>query len=149
MIAHAHLERNPPAEGRADENHIVELQLVEEIEIEVGQIVDRSEVGRTGRRTVAWMARRNHRPVLCQCVEMRPYLLEILLGMQVEKRRARACDMDLDGDALDIACFHFDRPVQTFLSALESAASQGLQRGRLRPWPRWPELPTGAERSEA
>ena len=40
VTAHAHLERNPSAEGRADENHVVELQLVEEIEIEVGQIVD-------------------------------------------------------------------------------------------------------------
>ena len=140
VIAHAHLERNPSAEGRADENHVVELQLVEEIEIEVGQIVDRSEVGRTGRCTVAWMARRNHAPLLCEGVEMRPYLLEILLGMQVEKRRARACDMRLDREALDIECFHFDRPVQAFLSALETAASQGLQRGHLRLWPRWPEL---------
>jgi hypothetical protein len=30
--------------------------------------------------------------------------------------------------------------VQAFLSAPESGASQGLQRGRRRPWPRWPEL---------
>ena len=114
MIAHAHLERNPSAEGRADQNHLVEFQLVEEIEIEVGQIVDRSKVGRRGRGAVAWMPRRNHRPLLCQCVEIRPYLLEILLGVQVEQRRARACAMDLNGDAPDIACFHFDRPQQTF-----------------------------------
>src|SRR5712675_150593 len=140
VIAHAHLERNPSAERRADENHVVELELVEEIEIEVGQIVDRSEVSRTRRRTIAWMARRNHTPLLCECVEIRPYLLEILFGMQVEKRRARACDMGLDGEALDIECFHFDRPVQAFLSAPESTVSQGLQREHLRPWPRWPEL---------
>ena len=112
--AHAHLERDPSAERRADQNHVVELQLVEQIEIEVGEIVDRSDVGRSGRRTVAGMPRRDHRPLLRECLEMRPCLLEILLGMQVEERRTRACDMGLNGAAPDIECFHCDRPVQAF-----------------------------------
>src|SRR5512137_1749698 len=63
------------------------------------------------------MPRRNNRPLPCECIEIRPHLLEILLGVQVEQRRARACAMDLDGDAPDIARFHFDRPVHTIFCA--------------------------------
>jgi hypothetical protein len=37
--------------------------------------------------------------------------------------------MGLNGKALDIECFHFDRPVQAFLSALESAARQDFSAG--------------------
>ena len=56
--ADAHLQRDPSAKGRADQRHILEILPVEQVEIEVGEIVDGAEAIRPLGAAEAGMPRR-------------------------------------------------------------------------------------------
>jgi len=70
-IAHRQLGRDPAAERGADQMHPIEPQRLQQIEIEIGEIVDPIEPGRIIRLTEAGMLRGEHRETLRQLLEKR------------------------------------------------------------------------------
>ena len=58
--AHHDLGRDPAAKARADQHRILEAQLGREIEIEIGEVVDRAQAVDQRGTAPARMARRDH-----------------------------------------------------------------------------------------
>ena len=71
-VAHRHLGRHPAAEAGAHQHRVLQLQLLGEIEIQIGQIIDRAEPVRQRRAAEARMKRRDDPMRLAERVEPRP-----------------------------------------------------------------------------
>ena len=71
-------------EGRTDENGIFHIELLEKIEIQVCDIIDRSKRRRQWQSAEARVTQRDHLPMTCQRVKVWHALSEELLGVQIE-----------------------------------------------------------------
>src|SRR5207244_1183002 len=74
--------------------------------IEIGDVVDCAEPGRTRRRAEAGVTRRDDPEALRQPVEKRAVLRDIVAAMQKQQRRAGPCDLRLDRYARYLDPFH-------------------------------------------
>jgi hypothetical protein len=87
--------RNPRHDG------VVEIELVDEIEIEIGEIVDGVERWRLLGAAEAWMARGDQARPLRQAIERRRRCADADAGMQEQQRPTAAALDQLDADAVD------------------------------------------------
>ena len=85
---HAHLERDPPAERGTDQNHISEIPPIQQVEIEVGEIVDGTEAVRPLGPTEAGMPGCHYPPAPGQTLEEVSMLREIVTTVQKKQRTA-------------------------------------------------------------
>ncbi len=80
------LGRDPGAERDADERHVLEPQLVHQVEIEIGEVVDRGEVLRLLGAAEARMGRRDDSRLGGKQVEHRGVGRDADAGMEEEDR---------------------------------------------------------------
>ena len=93
--------RDPAAERHAHDGEVVERELVDEVEIEIGEVVDAIERLRRLRAAEAGMGRRQHARAGGEGVEHRRIGLEADAGMQEQERPAAPALDHLDADAVD------------------------------------------------
>ena len=85
----------------ADHGEVLEVELIEQVEIEVGQVVDRAHaLGQFG-AAVAGMGRRDDVRVLGEFVDGRSRRLDAVLGVEEKQRRARTLFDQIDPRAID------------------------------------------------
>src|SRR5438477_5793936 len=104
--AHRGLEGKPAAKGRADQRRIMQVEAFDQVEIEIGDVVDTAEPRRARRRVETGMARRDDPAMLRQPVEKRAVLCDIVAAMQKQQRRPGAGDQCLDRYPGDLDAFH-------------------------------------------
>ena len=63
---HRHFGCDPAAKRRTDQNHVAKIERVEQIEIEIGEIVDSGELRRRRRRAKPGMCRRDETEIVCE-----------------------------------------------------------------------------------
>ena len=63
---HRHFGSYPATERAADDDHLAEIGLVEQVEIEIGQVIHRVDIGRIGCLVKAGMGRQDHPALLGQ-----------------------------------------------------------------------------------
>ena len=80
--AHGDFERNPAAQRGADDNDLARRLIVEPIEIEIGEVVDRAKSFGPLGMAEAGMAWRRHSPVSGQPVEKGGVLRDIIAAVQ-------------------------------------------------------------------
>ena len=79
----------------------LEIELIEQVEIEVGQVVDRAHaLGQLG-AAKAWMRRRDDVRVLGEFVDGGRGRLDAVLGVKEQQRPARALFDEIDPRAID------------------------------------------------
>ncbi len=85
----------------ADHGEILEVELIEQVEIEIRQIVDRAHaLGQFG-TAIARMGRRDDARVLGEFVDSRRGRLDAVLGVEEKQRRARTLFDQIDPRAID------------------------------------------------
>ena len=98
---HHDLGRDPAAEAGADQHRIVEPELGREVEIEIGEVVDRAQAVEQRRVAPTRMPRRDDPVAASQQVEPRPLRRQPLAGMQKQQWPALAAFDQLEGGAGD------------------------------------------------
>ncbi len=83
---HRHLGRDPAAERGPDHGHVAEVPLGEDVEVEVGQVVDGIDARDVGRTAEAGMRGREHAAVRREQVEERRAWIEAFLAVEPEDR---------------------------------------------------------------
>src|ERR1044071_9934128 len=89
-----------------DQQRVVQIEAVDQVEIEIGDVVDAAEPGGARRIAEAGVAGRYDPEALCEAVEERPVLHDIVAAVQEQEGRAGADDLRLDRDAGDVDAFH-------------------------------------------
>ena len=104
--ADAHLERDPAAERRPDKHRVVEALLLDHVEVEIGEIVDRAEpIGalRPADPGVAWG---KYPPTARQPLQKSAILRKIVAAVQKQQRRAVSGDRDFERNPTDSDALH-------------------------------------------
>ena len=96
-----HLGRDPAAERHADDHGVAQIELIEQVEVEIGEVVDGVERPRLLRAAEARVHRRQHPRARRQPIEHRRGRLDADAGMQEQQRPAGAALDQLHADAGD------------------------------------------------
>ena len=89
-----HFGSYPATERAADNNRIVEIILVEQIKVEIGQVVHRVDIGHIGRMTKAGMGRQDHPALIRQQSRKRSLRTRPVFSVQDEYRTALSVLID-------------------------------------------------------
>ena len=92
---------DPGPERDADHDGVLEVELIDEVEIEIGEVVDGGESPRLLGIAEARMARRNHAGMLGELVDDGGVAIEPDAGMEEQKRPTVPFFDGLNLDAVD------------------------------------------------
>jgi hypothetical protein len=85
---HRDLGGDPAADPGADDGHLAQIKRIEQIEVEIGEIIDGVELGRNLGAAVTGMRRRDDARTLGKTIECRAGAVETDFGMEEQQRPA-------------------------------------------------------------
>ena len=104
--ADAHFERDPAAERRADEHDVLQPLLLDQVEVEIGQVMDGTEIFGPLGPAEPGVTRGEHSPAPRQPVQERAVLRKIVAPVQEQQRPACSSNRDFERDLTDIDTLH-------------------------------------------
>src|ERR1700704_4660184 len=117
--------------------HVAQLELLEDIQVEVSEVMDRVEPGRLIRGAEAWVLRHEHLIALREQLHERPHARRAVGPVQVKELRPFAAALERDARAAHAEILLLERHQSTLISAprtppLHLSKSPFMSGGR--PW---------------